>query len=92
MPAICTVAPTVWMFVICNTAAGGEPGAEALSGLAQSFLYAGARGLLVSLEQPLCGLDIRSAALEPPGHEKIDLSGKAQSSCCQHKPQVQVPK
>lgn len=32
----------------CNTAAGGEPGAEALSGLAQSFLYAGARGLLVS--------------------------------------------
>lgn len=32
----------------CNTAAGGAPGAEALSGLAQSFLYAGARGLLVS--------------------------------------------
>lgn len=32
----------------CNTAAGGVPGAEALSGLAQSFLYAGARGLLVS--------------------------------------------
>ena len=32
----------------CNTAAGGVPGGEALSGLAQSFLYAGARGLLVS--------------------------------------------
>ena len=32
----------------CNTAAGGTPGGEALSGLAQSFLYAGARGLLVS--------------------------------------------
>lgn len=32
----------------CNTAAGDEPGAEALSGLAQSFLYAGARALLVS--------------------------------------------
>ncbi|NTT85882.1 CHAT domain-containing protein [Tabrizicola fusiformis] len=32
----------------CNTAAGGAPGGEALSGLAQSFLYAGARGLLVS--------------------------------------------
>ncbi|HMO72370.1 MAG TPA: CHAT domain-containing protein, partial [Paracoccaceae bacterium] len=32
----------------CNTAQGAEPGAEALSGLAQAFLYAGARGLLVS--------------------------------------------
>lgn len=32
----------------CNTAAGGVPGGEALSGLTQSFLYAGARGLLVS--------------------------------------------
>lgn len=32
----------------CNTAAGDAPGADALSGLAQSFLYAGARGLLVS--------------------------------------------
>lgn len=32
----------------CNTATGGTPGAEALSGLTQSFLYAGARGLLVS--------------------------------------------
>ena len=32
----------------CNTAAGAEPGAEALSGLAQAFLYAGARALLVS--------------------------------------------
>lgn len=32
----------------CNTAAGTRPGGEALSGLVQSFLYAGARGLLVS--------------------------------------------
>lgn len=32
----------------CNTAVGNTPGAEALSGLAQAFLYAGARGLLVS--------------------------------------------
>lgn len=32
----------------CNTAVGGKPGAEALEGLAQSFLYAGARALLVS--------------------------------------------
>jgi CHAT domain-containing protein len=32
----------------CNTAAGGEPGAEAFSGLARAFFYAGARSLLVS--------------------------------------------
>ena len=34
----------------CNTAAGGsdKPGAEALSGLARAFFYAGARALLVS--------------------------------------------
>ena len=32
----------------CNTAAGGAAGAEALSGLARAFFYAGARALLVS--------------------------------------------
>jgi CHAT domain-containing protein len=32
----------------CNTAAGATPGAEALSGLARAFFYAGARSLLVS--------------------------------------------
>jgi CHAT domain-containing protein/tetratricopeptide (TPR) repeat protein len=32
----------------CNTVAGGKPGAEALSGLARTFFYAGARALLVS--------------------------------------------
>lgn len=32
----------------CNTAAGGAPGAEALSGLARAFFYAQARALLVS--------------------------------------------
>jgi CHAT domain-containing protein len=32
----------------CNTAAGDVPGAEALSGLARAFFYAGARALLVS--------------------------------------------
>jgi tetratricopeptide (TPR) repeat protein/CHAT domain-containing protein len=32
----------------CNTAAGNNPGAEALSGLAKAFFYAGARALLVS--------------------------------------------
>jgi CHAT domain-containing protein/tetratricopeptide (TPR) repeat protein len=32
----------------CNTIAGDRPGAEALSGLARAFVYAGARALLVS--------------------------------------------
>ena len=32
----------------CNTAAGGADNAEALSGLARAFFYAGARSLLVS--------------------------------------------
>jgi CHAT domain-containing protein/tetratricopeptide (TPR) repeat protein len=32
----------------CNTATEGQQGAEALSGLAQAFFYAGARALLVS--------------------------------------------
>jgi CHAT domain-containing protein len=32
----------------CNTAAGEKPGAEALSGLARAFFYAGVRALLVS--------------------------------------------
>ena len=32
----------------CNTAAGSNEGAEALSGLARAFFYAGARALLVS--------------------------------------------
>jgi CHAT domain-containing protein len=37
----------------CNTAAGGAQGAEALSGLARAFIYAGARALLVSQSTPL---------------------------------------
>ncbi len=32
----------------CNTASGEKPGAEALSGLARAFFYAGARALLVT--------------------------------------------
>ena len=32
----------------CNTLAGDKPGAEALSGLARVFFYAGARALPVS--------------------------------------------
>ena len=36
------------VFSACNTAAGEKAGAEALSGLARAFFYAGARSLLVS--------------------------------------------
>jgi CHAT domain-containing protein len=42
----------------CNTAAGDKPGAEALSGLARAFFYAGARALLVSN----WGIDSKAAA------------------------------
>jgi CHAT domain-containing protein len=37
-----------WVLSVCNTIAGDKPGAEALSDLARSFFYAGARALLVS--------------------------------------------
>ena len=36
------------MLSACNTIVGDKLGAEALSGLARSFFYAGARALLVS--------------------------------------------
>jgi CHAT domain-containing protein len=36
------------LLTACNTIAGDKPGAEALSGLARAFFYAGARALLVS--------------------------------------------
>lgn len=36
------------MLSACNTAAGGAPGAEALSGMARAFFYAGARSILAS--------------------------------------------
>jgi tetratricopeptide (TPR) repeat protein/CHAT domain-containing protein len=40
---------TDWVILsACNTAAGGAEGAEALSGLARAFFYAGGRALLVS--------------------------------------------
>src|SRR5436190_12361442 len=44
----------------------------------------------IGLEQPLCGLDVRGAALEPASHEKINPRGKSQLSRCQHKPRVQA--
>ena len=47
-------------------------------------------GLPIGLEQPLCGLGVRGAALEPASHEKINPRGKSQLSRCQHKPRVQA--
>jgi CHAT domain-containing protein len=38
-----------WLILsACNTAAGGAPDAESLSGLARAFFYAGARSILAS--------------------------------------------
>ncbi len=37
-------------------------------------------GLPIGLEQPLCGLDVRGAALEPASHEKINPRSKSQLS------------
>jgi len=47
-------------------------------------------GLRIGLEQPLCGLGVRGAALKPTSHEKINPRGKSQLSRCQHKPRVQA--
>ena len=41
-------------------------------------------------EQPLCGLGIRGAALEPASDENINTRGKSQLSRCQRKPRVQA--
>jgi hypothetical protein len=46
--------------------------------------------LPIGLEQPLCGLDVAGAALEPASHEKINPRGESQSSRCQNKPRVQA--
>ena len=48
------------------------------------------RGLPIGLEQPLCGLDVRGAALEPPSHEKINPRGQSQLGRCQHMPRAQA--
>jgi hypothetical protein len=45
-------------------------------------------GLPIGLEQPLCSLGVRGAALEPASHERINLRGKSQLSRSQHKPRV----
>ena len=43
----------------CNTVAGETPGAEALSGLARAFFYAGARSMLVSHSSVLSNTTVR---------------------------------
>jgi CHAT domain-containing protein len=48
----------------CNTAAADKPGAQALSGLARAFFYAGARALLVSH----WSVDSQAATRSPPRH------------------------
>jgi len=54
----------------CNTIAGDRPGAEALSGLARSFFYAGARALRFrigrSIRKPRRGLRYRPSTASRP--------------------------
>ncbi|MGY4456062.1 CHAT domain-containing protein [Bradyrhizobium sp. LB13.1] len=54
----------------CNTIAGDKPGAEALSGLARSFFYAGARALL--------GLALGGGfgSCHPPDHDDFRVAQK----------------
>ena len=55
----------------CNTIAGDRPGAEALSGLARSFFYAGAGASGLALggrfigRHPACDIDLRPAEGRP---------------------------
>src|SRR5262249_7759505 len=57
----------------CNTAAGEKPGAEALSGLARAFFYAGAHALLVSHWR----IDFQAAARMPTSTFDIMKSNQA---------------
>jgi CHAT domain-containing protein len=58
----------------CNTAAGGAASAEALSGIARAFIYAGARALLVShwaVDSNAAVKLITAAAAEMAGDAKV---------------------
>ena len=68
----------------CNTAAGDQPGADDLSGLARAFLYAGARAMLVShwpvesgsaetLMTRLFGADARNSRAEALKRAELSL-------------------
>ena len=56
----------------CNTAAGGAQGAEALSGLARAFFYAGARAMLVShwSVDSAATVDLITSAVGATAHDK----------------------
>lgn len=47
-------------------------------------------GLPIGPKQPLCGLGVCGAALEPASHEKINPRGKSPLSRCQHRPRAQA--
>lgn len=63
----------------CNTAAGDKPGAEALSGLARAFFYAGARSLLVSHWRVDSDAAARLAILTFDELQKDPLIGRAEA-------------
>jgi tetratricopeptide (TPR) repeat protein/CHAT domain-containing protein len=63
----------------CNTAAGDKPGAEALSGLARAFFYAGARALLVSHWQVDSGSAVRLTTSTFDALKKDPAIGRAEA-------------
>jgi tetratricopeptide (TPR) repeat protein len=63
----------------CNTAAGNKPGAEALSGLARAFFYAGARALLVSHWQVDSDAAVRLTTSTFEALEKDPTIGRAEA-------------
>jgi CHAT domain-containing protein len=63
----------------CNTAAGDKPGAEALSGLARAFFYAGARALLVSHWEVDSAAAVRLTTTTFEALQKDPTMGRAQA-------------
>ena len=68
----------------CNTAAGGADGAEALSGLARAFFYAGARALLVSHWSVYSGATVKliTGAIDRMAADKSVGRAEAMRSRC----------
>ena len=66
----------------CNTAAGEEAGSEAYAGLAQAFLYAGARSMLVShwplRDDAAAFLTVRAVRAASGGASKAEALRRAQ--------------
>jgi CHAT domain-containing protein/Flp pilus assembly protein TadD len=63
----------------CNTAEGDKPGAEALSGLARAFFYAGAKSLLVSnwYLDSKAAVQLTTRTVQVMGQEKTMLPAEA---------------